>query len=248
MVENAVESRPIRAGREGGEDMLMRWTGLVAAVALWPVAALAQPVFFDDFDGPDLLPHWSVPPPENWEYNVSGGMLNVTDLHFPGIPHLESNFATIRASFETQTDFRLDVWMGWDREPAEQYDELAVGVMSPTGGIMAEFGLRYPGGPPVIGASAGAGSIRVPPPPPGMYQFTVTRIGSEFEFYLDGEHFGSLPDEFWLPAGGVRFFFSKPFPGEMNPYHVDRVRVVPTPGAVVVVSAVCVLACARRRR
>jgi hypothetical protein len=213
------------------------------------VAALAQPVFFDDFDGPDLLPHWSVPPPENWEYNVSGGMLNVTDLHFPGIAHLEANFATIRASFEHQLDFRVDAWMGWDRPPAEQYDELRLSVIGPSGGILVEFGLFSPGGPAeIIAATTGSGDLRAPPPPPGIYQFTIARTAAQFDFYLDGDHFGSLPDSGEVtPAAGIRFFFSKPFPGEMNPYHIERVGVVPAPGAFAV-SVMYLIACGRRRR
>ena len=50
---------------------------LFLLLALFPGAAIAQTVFFDDFDGNALLPHWIQPPPSYWEYNVSSSMLNV---------------------------------------------------------------------------------------------------------------------------------------------------------------------------
>jgi len=219
----------------------------LALLGCWCSVAAAQPVFFDDFDGPDFLPHWRVPPPENWEYNISGGRLNVTDLHFPGIAHLESNFARIQTSFEAQSDFRIDVWMGWEREPFAPYDELFARVTGPSGGIMAEFGLVYPGGPAEVAAATGAGKVSIPPPPPGIYQFTIARTDSQFDFYLDGDHFGSLLDPYGLPAAGLTIWFSKEFPGEMNPKHVDRVRVIPAPGVLAPLIA-WAPAWARRRR
>jgi hypothetical protein len=229
---------------------MMRGTMIGAAIALWGSSPLAaQPVFFDDFDGPDLLPHWRTPPPQNWDYNVSGGRLNVTDLHFPGIAHLESNYSTIRTSFDPQGDFRIDVWMGWQHEPSTRYDELALTVTNAAGGHMASFGLRYPGGPPLVRASAtSAGSVSISPPSPGIHQFTIAREGAIFDFYLDGEHFGSLPDHGEVdPVAGMQIFFSKPFPGDMNPKYIERVLVVPAP-AVLTLSIPCALLAARRRR
>jgi hypothetical protein len=235
--------------------MFLRWTVIAAAggMALWagscPPASVAQPVFFDDFDGDKLLPHWRTPAdPSSWEYDVSGGMLNVTDLHFPSVPHLGGNFAIISALFEPQMNFRMDVWMGWD-DPPRQTDQLRIGITGPLGGgIMAEFGLMDLGAPPAIVAAAGAAGVIAPPPPPGLHQFTIARTGSLFDFYLDGDHFASLPDTGAItPAGGLFIWFAKPFPAEMNPYHVDRVRVVPAPGTLFV-SSLCLLACARRRR
>ena len=231
--------------------MTARWKGLAAIltaafVSLWPAAGAAQPVFFDDFDGDELLPHWVTPDPSEWKFSVSDSQLHVEDLFRPSVPKLSANNASIGAFFEPQMDFRMDVWMGWEREPAPRWDELVVEVHVGSA-IMAQFGLAAPGAPPAIVAAAGAGGIFAPPPPPGIHQFTIARTGSVFDFYLDGDHFGSLPDMFGFPADAVVFFFSKPFPGEMNPKHIDRIRIVPAPGALIV-AAVCVIACARRRR
>src|SRR5436189_2097491 len=81
---------------------------------LCPATALAQPVFFDDFDGDILLPHWSRPPPSEWAYNVSNSMLNVTGLFYPSSPKSQGNYAAIGTAFAPQADFRVDVWMGWE--------------------------------------------------------------------------------------------------------------------------------------
>ena len=67
--------------------------------------ALGQTVFFDDFDGNALLPHWSQPSPSAWEYNVSNSMLNVTDLFNPSHPESPTNFASMGAFFAPQGDF-----------------------------------------------------------------------------------------------------------------------------------------------
>lgn len=64
----------------------MNRTASVALMVFWPALAGAQTVFFDDFTGPELLPHWSTPPAWHWDYNFNNGMLNVTDLHFPNNP------------------------------------------------------------------------------------------------------------------------------------------------------------------
>ena len=220
---------------------------LLWSLALCPAAALAQPVFFDDFDGSELLPHWGQPDPSRLEYNVSGGMLHVTELLFPSVAKLEANFAIIGARYTPQTDFRMDVWMGWEN-PTEPWNELRLTAVGPSGELFANFGMRHlVGEPPEIIAGVTTGFVAAPAPPPGMYQFTIARTGSQFDFYLDGDPFGSLPDTFGIPAAGVSIFFSKPFPGEMNPYHIDRIRVIPAPGALISF-APAALACAARGR
>ena len=103
-----------------------------------PARALAQIVFFDDFDGDELLPHWSLPDRSRWEYNVSGGMLNVTGLFYPGpMPgHPDSgNFAAMGAQFAPQGDFRVDARMGWD--PGDQPHRLWVAVTGAEGSLAA---------------------------------------------------------------------------------------------------------------
>lgn len=222
--------------------------GLLTLSALWSAAASAQPVFFDDFDGPDLLPHWRAPDPSHWEYDVSGGMLNVTGLFYPGIPHLGGNFAAIGASFVPQTDFRVDAWMGW--EAGDDPHGIAIQMLAAGVTAVAEF--KYsdeePGRPPILIAGSGTEAVTAPAPPPGLYQFTIARIDAEFEFYLDGSLFARLPDRRGRLADTVAFDFLGPNPpAQLGAFHIDRVLVVPAPG-VLLVSLSLSLACVRRTR
>jgi hypothetical protein len=101
--------------------------------------------------------------------------------------------------------------------------------------------------PEIVASAAGSGRVIMPAPPPGVYHFTINRVGTQFGFYLDGIPFASLRDNFDdIPAAGVRFFFSTPYPGEWGAFHVDRVEVVPGPGSLVV-GAVFALASTLRR-
>ena len=218
---------------------------------LWPMAASGQTVFFDDFEGNTLLPHWLQPPPSHWEHTVSNSMLNVTALFSPGIPHLGSNFSAIAAEFSPQTDFRVDVWMGWEQGTPSH--RLALKVMGPGGNpIIASFAYRNePGfGPvPVITAGASGQGITMLAPPPGMYQFTLTRVAAEFQFYLEGNLIATFPDTFGIPAGGVQFFFLGPVSEPLGAFSIDRVRVVPTPGLLLIALPLgLACACGRTRR
>lgn len=207
--------------------------------ALAPALATAQPAFFDDFDGPDLLPHWERPNPSHWEYDVSGGMLHVRDLLFP--------IVTMEAHFEPLGDFRLDAWMGWELEPAAQHDELLVSVENASGETMAQFGLSHLDGTPrFLAWVPGHGGSARTPPSPGLHQFTIERTGSRFEFHLNGEYFGSVTPGEVAPVSTVSFFLRKPFPGDMNPKHIDRVVVVPAPAGVALAAA-CAFVWTRRR-
>ena len=219
---------------------------------LWPMAASGQTVFFDDFEGNALLPHWILqPPPSHWEHTVNNGMLNVTELLYPGIPHAGSNFADIVALFSPQTDFRIDVWMGW--EQGTQPHALNLSVQGPGGNpIVASIGYRNDLGsgpiPVIFGGASGQG-ISIPAPPPGMYQFTITRVAAEFQFYLEGNLFATFPDTFRRLAGGLHFEFVGPVSGQFGALHIDRVRVVPTPGLLLIaLPLVLACACGRTRR
>ena len=213
---------------------------------VWPMAASGQTVFFDDFEGNALLPHWSQPPPSHWEYNVRGSMLNVTALLFPSNPHAPSNIVIIGASYAPQTDFRIDVRMGW--EPGDQPRRLVFHVMGAQGQGIASFGYRNEAwSGEVLFVGTGTQGTSFPAPPPGMYQFTITRVAAQFQFYLDGNLFATFPDNFGTPAAGLSLEFVGPFPGQFGPFHFDRIRMVPAPGSILV-STVLLLVCARRKR
>ena len=207
---------------------------LCVLALVWPMAASGQTVFFDDFEGNALLPHWLQPAPSRWEYNVGNSMLNVTALLYPSNPHAGSNYATMGALFTPQADFRMDAWMGW--EAGEQPHHLGLEVRSsPTGsGILAIFQYAneaWLGATPAIVASAfGSPNLLVmPAPPPGIYHFAIARVGTTFEFYFNGSLFGSLTGNN-IPATGVVLDFLGPYPGEFAAVHIDRIRVIPAPG------------------
>ncbi len=220
----------------------------LAALILLPATAAAQPLLFDDFDGDALAPNWGHVP-SRWQYNVSNGMLNVTALTYPSNPQSNSNAAAMASLFETQMDFRIDVWMGWDGgDPPEgiEFTPLAA-----SGHILATFGYRNEPtqGPPRI--VMGAGSMyaaSIPSPGPGMHHFTLTRSGDQFEFYLNGAFLVAFPDDWERPASVMFFSFGGPYPGQLGALHVDRVRVVPAPYSAAVLGTVLILGRIRRMR
>jgi hypothetical protein len=206
-------------------------------------------VFFDDFNGNALLPHWNQPPPSQWAYNVSNSMLNVTGLFYPSDPDFPSNGAIMGASYAPQHDFRMDVWMGW--EAGARPHALNITVTGAPGGGLADFGFRDEpaSGPiPVILAAAGGAVVTMPAPPPGLYQFTITRAARQFEFSFDGQFFASLPVNFDITAGGVALAFEGPYPGQLGPLHVDRIQVIPAPGAAIFLVPLAFVCAGLRRR
>ncbi len=222
----------------------MRWCACMLGL-LWPVIAAGRPVFYDDFDGGPLLHPWAIPPASHWQYNVSNSMLNVTGLFYPSVPNTGGNWSIIAAAFAPQADFRADIWMGW--EPGDPPHELEFRVNGVQGQVIASSGYRKPGGPSsfVYAVASNQGAF-VPAPPPGIHQFTVSRTGTQLDFLLNGSAFASFQDLSGLSARVVSIRFLGPYPGTLGTLHVDRVIVVPVPGAVVI--AVPLLACARRRR
>ena len=230
---------------------LARWFAASILMTL-PQALMAQTVFFDDFDGNALLPHWNQPPPHHWEYNVSNSMLNVTGLFYPSSPKSGGNSTLMNALFAPQGDFRMDAWMGWDAVQRPQ--RLAIWVAGPYSAspIIAEFGYSnesWRGPLPVIftGSGASDGST-VAAPDPGIHHFTIVRAATQFEFYLDSAPVATFPDRFGTPAAAVWFEFGGPYPGPQSAFHVDRIEVVPAPGTLVPVLTIVLGAVRRKRR
>lgn len=217
----------------------------LALLALCPASALAQPVFFDDFDGNALQPHWGQPNPLFWEYNVSNSMLNVTNLLYPSHPKSPTNFAGLGTSFSPLTDFQLDVRMGWGS--AQGVARFALEIQA-GGGSVAHIGYGESFGPIGVFAGTSAGVVTIPSPPPGIYDFRVVRTGEQYRFYFEGNLFASLTSLYTGPIDGVGFFFSSPYPGQSGPFHIDRVRVVPAPGVLLAPALVSIWAPRRRRK
>jgi hypothetical protein len=217
--------------------------GLALVCALFPAPAVAQFVFFDGFDGNDLLPHWGQPPPSHWDYNVSNGMLNVTALHYPGVG---ANYAGISAIFAPMADFRVDVWMGWQGGVAPH--RLAVQVLGPwPSTVIASFGYRDLGTGPELFAGAANQALFLPASASGFHRFSITRSGTQFDFFLDGSPLASFSSQHSIAAGGLGIEFLGPSGGHFGTFHVDRVQVVPGTGTWLVLPFVTALAARRRR-
>lgn len=229
----------------------MNRTAALTLIFAWPALAGGQTVFFDDFTGPALLPHWSTPPAWHWDYNFNNGMLNVTGLHFPNSPHFAGNSAAIEASFAPQTDFHADVWLGWNQGDIPH--RLAVSILGPTGSIIG--GLMYTKEDPLhptqfLMAHAGSASAGEAAPLSGMHQFTIQRTGSEWRFELNGAPVAALPDVTGIAAAGIRLEFGGPATGSgtFGTLYVDRIHIVPAPGAGLIFAGIAaVIACRRRR-
>jgi hypothetical protein len=218
-------------------------------LVLIPAAAQGQVVFFDDFQGPELAPHWSAPPPEHWDYNFNNGMMNVTGLHYPSIPHSSSNWASMAAHFAPQTDFRADVWMGWGA--GQPYHRLTVSLVDPQAHNLANF--TYTDEPnwgpgPMLFAGTGNQSFSALAPPPGIHHFSIIRTGLQFDFLVNGAPFASFPDQFGRSLTTVFFHFTRSYPGMFTPLYVDRVVVVPAPGMGTVAALSLLTAGNRSRR
>jgi hypothetical protein len=212
----------------------------VSSWFLWLAAAQvhgavwAQPIFYDDFNGNALQPHWLLPPPwAPWLYNVSDGMLNVDRVLYPSNPKVIYNWAFIGAIFEPiASDFHTSARMGWEAgEQGAVFFELS----SPQGGRVAGFGYGGNG----LFAKSPTQTIQFAAPAPGLYDFAVGRTGNELRFYLDGVLLGGLTDTILDPAGSITLGFHEhnlmPSPGAL---HVDHVLIVPSPatGVVLVVA------------
>lgn len=217
-------------------------------VGLCAAPAWGQPVFFDDFDGDDLLPHWGQVP-AYWEYNVGGGMLNVTGLFFPSQPTTPHNLAWIEAGLPAQGNFQVDVWMGWDEGLPPQGVSLQLGAGPVFDPPIATVSYWNTLNGPIVSASAylhySPTNVSIAGPPAGIHRFTISRMGNQFEFSVNGEAFANLTGTA-APASLLGLFFYGPYPGELGTLHVDRIQIVPAPGAMLLLTMM--MAATRRRR
>ena len=212
------------------------------AVVHFHGGALAQ-VFYDDFNGNALQPHWLLPPPwAPWQYNVSNSMLNVERLLYPSNPKVLFNWAFIGAIFAPITsDFVASVRMGW--ESGEQ-GAVFFSLSTPEGGGVAQFGF----GGNALFAQSSSQNLQFAAPPAGMYEFSIARVGNELGFSINGALLGSLIDSSVYSAGSITLGFHEhnlmPSPGAL---HVDRVRVVPGPSGFGLVILAALVRSRRRR-
>jgi hypothetical protein len=217
---------------------------LVAALGLLCAApAAAQTVFFDDFDGNDLKPHWQTPPPEHWDYEVRDSLLIVNQAFFPSSPFEPWNGVSIAADLPVHLDdFVLHARLGW--ESNSQWT-VPISIRDSSGQQIATMR----GGAGFITASTRAGRTQhFGNPGPGTHDFVIRRRGTDVDFLLNEVLLTTIPD-FGFSAARVQFAFSEPYPQPPGhpPVHVDFIRVVPAPGTAAV--GICAgLIFARRRR
>jgi hypothetical protein len=222
-----------------------RWLLAVFACLVLAGAGRAQVFFLDEFNGNDLGPHWSRPPARDWAYDVNGGQLNVTGLFYPSSPKSCCNQTVIATSFTGPPgDFRVTARMGWDPGTDQ-------GIIVRLSGVQQEglinFGYRAWGGhTPAVFAFNGFDTVQAAPPPPGMYEFTMERRGSLYQFTLDGASVGTLTSGTGQ-LGFIELEFWGPARAPLGAFHVDRIEVVPAPAGT---SALALLICtgAQRRR
>lgn len=210
-------------------------------LALYPGAgsALGQPaVFYDDFKGNALLPHWNQPPAWQWQYNVSNSMLNITATSHP------SKSTGMIAVISPQTDFQADVWMGWEAAGQPQWIDFTV---FNAGSTIATFGYRNTSLIPQIFANAPGQFVSMPAPGPGMHHVRITRTGTQMDFHFDGSQFASFSGTSGMVADRIGFLFLAPYPGQLGSFHIDRVQIVPGPGTLFLLPTLA-LGWTRRRR
>ena len=220
---------------------------VAAALLAWPGAALGQ--FFDDFNGPALLPHWNPgSPPAHWAYDFSGGMLNVTGLFHPSLPKVGSNNAYMTAFFpQLGEDFVASVRMGWDAGDGRGMSVVVGNEITALG----RFGVteQMAGGPVIFGSTGTSALNLATAPPAGMHEFQIVGTGSSVSFILNGSLLWVLPRP---PGGGpnsVGFAFISDYPNPLfAPLRVDFVQVLPNPSTVLALATgLWILGVPRRR-
>ncbi len=219
---------------------------IVATLLVWPASALGQ--FFDDFDGPALLPHWNpVSPPSHWAYDFNGGMLNVTGLFYPSLPKIGSNNAYMIAFFpQLGQDFVARIRMGWDAGDGRGM-ALHVGNELTNLGVFG-FTEQKPGDPVVFAQTLGAPGF-FPAPPAGVHDFAMVGTAATVEFWLNGSLLTVLPRPSGGGPRGVLISFLSDFPNpSFAPLHIDRVEVVPAPAPIALIGAGLLAFGAPRRR
>ncbi len=222
---------------------MKRWVISLLLTGMFGDSASAQTVFFDDFEGNALLPHWSQPLASQWEHSVSNSQLHVEAIQFPSIPNNPNQVAISSLLSPMVGDFRVRVRMGWE---ANSFPQMVFLLSDSSGHAISDFGFESG---LIIAQTGLSQKMFFAAPPPGMHDFVVDRVGSQIKFILNGELLLTLPD---AAPGGLRDFallFGGPYPDPgLDPLHIDLVHITPTPGAAVVLMITGAMAITKRRR
>jgi len=230
-------------------------------VLVQPHRATAQPVYFEDhFEGNALKPHWILPPPEHWTYEVSDSKLNVSELKWPKVNNAP-NYVRLQGKFDTPIvgDFAAEVLVSFD--------------LTKTADGLRNFGFGLSDQPPGVPTTLGAGitlsdagsndeiavfgSVNAKGVQTTQFKNTqqqlllgMIREGTEYTFTLDNKVIGKLEGQA-VTMQSFGFLFSVDYtPGVFMPMRVDRVTIIPAPSiafAVVVAVGCCGLLPRRRR-
>jgi hypothetical protein len=213
---------------------------LVAALdLLWAAPAAAQTVFFDDFDGSALKPHWEE---LHFVHRVGGGVLTVLELPWPNNPHAQLfNDGAIWARFgQVEGDFVATTRMGLD--PGERR-LMRINVAGPGTSVSFWFG---DDGPAI--STPATGFMAVPGPRDGVHDFSIARSGDLYRFSINNQRIAEIQDPHHPVLNQILFEFRVDLPYQgMAPMYVDSVRVVPTPSSSFTATLLAVLITHRRR-
>lgn len=207
---------------------------LCAAAAWTGRTALAQVVFEDNFDGAALAPHWVTPPASHWDYDVSGGMLNVHRLNFPSHPKSSNNFASITTPVAPTLsgDFLATMRIVWEPDTVPLIQIALAGVTNTIARM--EYQLFS------ISFFTPAGSAQTAPSPgAGTHELRIQRVTDEVRFFANNQLLGVLPDVVGGPVTRITVNFRSGYPVPPGgPVHLDAIRLVPAPAAVIALSLV----------
>lgn len=224
-------------------NRMNRWVLSLIVTGMCAGAAHAQTVFFDDFEGNALLPHWTHSPPGEWVYSVSNSQLHVEELPWPSKPKNPTNSAGMFTRITPlEGDFRVRVRMGWE---ANSFPVMQFLLTDSSAHLITQFG--YSGGD-IYARTGRTQPMFFPGPPQGMHEFVVDRVESQLTFILNGELLVTLDGS----SGDLLQFtivFGTPYPGPvLDPLHVDLVHIVPASGAAIVLVITSGIVMTKRRR
>jgi hypothetical protein len=217
-----------------------------AMLLLAPAGALAQsPIFFDDFSGTSLGPHWTgLPNPLHAQYSVGNGRLTVDWIETPpGPPWNSSNNAGFWAHFTPyHGDFVATIRLGWEPGTYRQVRVSLHGQSRLVGEMVYHETLG------VIRGHVSGVLVSTPAPGAGIHEFEIAREAEMVHFALNNQHIGSVPATDGLLDSiilNTTFFL----PGQQfQPVFFEFVHIVPSPGTLTLGVAFGLLMIPRRRR
>lgn len=232
------------SARRAGRAKVGRFGVILAAALAWCLApaAVAQTMFFDGFDGPQLHPRWNTPGPNGsvWSYDFENSMFNLRSVTAQVPGKIWRRRVDLWTSAEYPGDYSVAARVGWE-----------------TGGPAREIGIQVPGvvlymsellaGTPVYYWSLAGGVVgQMPAPVGGFATLSVTRTGATTRALIDGVEIARTE----TPIPGIPGWVHISMVGDsrqMRPLHVDLVNVIPCPSATILFACAAFASLARRR-